>query len=111
MHPIEGAMAMTLLLDPTEFAAASRGRRYTLYSAATVVIMLSFGGWSATEIPRVEAGLPTPWVGVKECIHWHSYPLWHIALAIRPLREPSATSRCATPPSTSSRRAAPHSDA
>ena len=53
--------------------------------------MLSFGGWSAREIPRVEAGLPTPWVGLKERIYWYSYQVWFIALALKLLREPSGT--------------------
>ena len=53
--------------------------------------MLAFGGWSAREIPRVEAGLPTPWVGLKERIYWYSYQVWFIALALKLLREPSGT--------------------
>jgi hypothetical protein len=50
--------------------------------------MLLFGGWSAMEIPRVEEGLPTPWLGVKERIYWYSYQLWFIVLAVKLLREP-----------------------
>jgi hypothetical protein len=53
--------------------------------------MLLFGGWSAMEIPRVEEGLPTPWVGVKERIYWYSYQLWYIVLAVKLLREPSGS--------------------
>jgi len=89
LHLIEGAAAMVLLLAAMGFAAAALGRAFALYTAATVVVMLAFGGWSTMDIPRVEAGLPTPWVGVRERIYWYSYQLWYIVLAIRLLREPT----------------------
>lgn len=95
MHLVEGAAAMVLLLAAMGFTAAALGRGFAFYTAATVAIMLSFGGWSAMEIPRVEAGAHTPWVGVKERIYWYSYQLWFIVLAIKLLRAPSDTSEAA----------------
>lgn len=92
LHLIEGAAAMALLLAAMGFAAATLGRDFALYTIGTIVVMLSFGGWSAMEIHRVEAGLPTPWVGVKERIYWYSYQLWYIVLSIKLLREPRASS-------------------
>ena len=88
LHLIEGAAAMALLLAAMGFAAAALRRGFAIYTVATVAIMLLFGGWSALDIPQVEAGLPTPWVGVKERIYWYSYQLWYIVLAIKLLREP-----------------------
>lgn len=75
------------------FAAAALGRGFATYTVATlaVMLMLLFGGWSTMEIPRVEEGLPTPWLGVKERIYWYSYHLWYIVLAVRLLREPMGT--------------------
>jgi hypothetical protein len=35
---------------------------------------------------RIEAGLPTPWVGVKERIGWYAYHAWFAALALTLLR-------------------------
>jgi hypothetical protein len=86
-HLIEGAAAMVLLLAAMGFAAAARGRKFAIYTVVTVAVMLLFGGWSAMEIPRVEAGLPTPWVGVKERIYWYSYQIWFVVLAILLRRE------------------------
>jgi hypothetical membrane protein len=88
LHLIEGGAAMVLLLAAMAFAATSLGRKFALYTIATVVLMLSFGGWSAMEISEVEAGLVTPWVGVKERIFWYAYQLWFIVLAVKLLREP-----------------------
>lgn len=92
LHLIEGAAAMVLLLAAMGFAAAALGRGFALYTAVTIAVMLSFGGWSSMEIPRVEAGLATPWLGVKERIYWYSYQAWYIALAVKLLREPMGTS-------------------
>lgn len=87
LHLIEGGAAMFLLLGAMGLAAASLGRSFAVYTLATVAVMVLFGGWSAMDIPAVEAGLPTPWVGVKERIYWYSYELWFIVLAVKLLRE------------------------
>lgn len=41
------------------------------------------------EAPRIEAGLPTPWVGVRERIFWYAYQLWFLVLPVTLLREQS----------------------
>jgi hypothetical membrane protein len=87
LHLIEGAAAMLLLLAAMGFASAALGKSFAIYTAVTVAIMLLFGGWSTMDIPRVETGLPTPWVGVKERIYWYSYQLWFIVLALTLLRK------------------------
>lgn len=92
LHLIEGAVAMVLLLAAMGLAAVDLGRKFLIYTIVTVAVMLSFGGWSAMEIPRVEAGLATPWVGVKERIYWYSYQLWFAVLAMTLLRERNVAS-------------------
>ena len=46
----------------------------------------SFGLWSALEIPAIEQGVATPWVGLKERIFWYGYQSWFAVLAITLLR-------------------------
>ena len=87
LHLIEGGVAMTMLLVAMGLAAIALGRVFGLYTIGTVAVMLFFGIWSAMEIPQVEAGLPTPWIGVKERISWYSYQLWFLVLAGTLLRE------------------------
>jgi len=87
LHLIEGGLEMIILLAAMGFAAMALSRRFRLYTIATVVLMVAFGAWSAMEIPQVEAGLPTSWVGVKERIYWYAYQLWFIGLALTLLRE------------------------
>ena len=86
LHLIEGGVAMLILLSAMGFAATALGRPFRLYTIVTIAVMLAFGGWSAMEVPRVEAGLSTPWVGVKERIYWYAYQLWFIVLAVTLLR-------------------------
>lgn len=86
LHLIEGAVEMSILLAAMGCAAIALGRPFRLYTIATVAVMLIFGAWSATDIPRIEAGLSTPWVGVKERIYWYAYQIWFISLALVLLR-------------------------
>jgi hypothetical membrane protein len=87
LHLVEGAVAVLMLLTAMGFAATGLGSRFRLYTIATIVLMLAFGAWSAIEAPRIEAGLATPWVGVKERIFWYAYQLWFMILALTLLRQ------------------------
>jgi hypothetical membrane protein len=83
LHLVEGAVAMLMVVTAMGFAAADLDSRFRLYTIATVAIMLAFGAWSGVDAPRIEAGLATPWVGVKERIFWYAYQLWFMVLALR----------------------------
>ncbi len=87
LHLVEGMVAMLLLLVAMGFSAATFGRQFRLYTILTVIVMFTFGLWSGMDAPRIEAGLATPWVGLKERIFWYAYQLWFMALAITLLRE------------------------
>lgn len=86
LHLVEGMVEMVILLAAMGFAAAALGGRFRLYTIATIAVMVAFGAWSGMDAPRVEAGLPTPWLGVKERIFWYAYHLWYIVLALALLR-------------------------
>jgi hypothetical protein len=90
MHLVEGMAAMLITFTMMGVAATAFGPRFRLYTIATVVLALAFGAWSALDIPRVEQGLATPWVGVKERIFWYGYQSWFIVLALALLRRPLA---------------------
>jgi hypothetical membrane protein len=86
LHLIEGGMEMLILFGAMGFAAASLGRGFRRYTIITMVLVLLFGAWSGMDAPDVEAGLATPWLGVKERIFWYTYQLWFAVLALRLLR-------------------------
>jgi CubicO group peptidase (beta-lactamase class C family) len=64
------------------FGAAAFGKRFRLYSIATMVILAAFGALTVLNGPRVTANLPTPWVGLWERININVFLLWVVALAI-----------------------------
>jgi hypothetical protein len=68
------------------FGAAAFGKRFRLYSIATVVILLAFGVLTGMNAPRLQANLPTPWVGVWELINIGAQMLWILVLAVLLLR-------------------------
>lgn len=88
LHLVEGAAAVLMLVVAMVFAATALGGHFRIYTITAIVLMLAFGAWSGMDAPRVEAGLATPWLGVKERIFWYAYQLWFIVLAITLLREP-----------------------
>ena len=81
LHLVEGAVEMALLIAAMGFAAYALGRKFAVYTIATLAVMFAFGFWSVADVPVIEAGLPTPWVGLKERTYWYAYQLWFAALA------------------------------
>jgi len=88
MHLVEGLVAMLMIFGAMGIAATAFGARFRLYTIATIVLAAGFGVWSVSEIPQIEQGLATPWVGVKERIFWYGYQSWYIVLALVLLRHP-----------------------
>ena len=86
LHLVEGGIAVVMIVAAIGFAATAFGRTFRVYSIATIVVVLAFGAWSGMDAPRVEAGLATPWLGVKERIFWYAYQLWFAVLALVLLR-------------------------
>jgi hypothetical protein len=76
-------LLMTLAIG---FGAAAFGRRFRLYSIATLVVLLAFGALTGMDGPRIAANLPTPWVGVRERICIAAFLLWVAVLAVALLR-------------------------
>ena len=73
-------------LSAIGFGASLFGRRFRLYSYATLLTLLLFGAWTGFEASRLAAQQPTPWLGVVERIHIGAYLLWVLVLAIALLR-------------------------
>ena len=77
---------MLLTFSAMGLAAAALSRGFRLYTAATIIGALSLGGWALADVPRIELGVATPWVGLKERIFWYGYQSWFIVLALVLLR-------------------------
>jgi hypothetical protein len=70
------------------FGAAAFGRRFRLYSGATVAVFAVFGALTIPDGARIAANLPTPWVGVWERINIGASLLWLVVFAAALLRRP-----------------------
>jgi pimeloyl-ACP methyl ester carboxylesterase len=65
---------------------AALGRRFRLYSIATMVSLVGFGVLTGMDAPRLQANLPTPWMGVWERIGIGAFLMWIVVLATALLR-------------------------
>jgi hypothetical protein len=68
------------------FAAAAFGRRFRIYSIATMVTLVAAGAVTSMNAPRVQANLPTPWMGVWERLNIVAWLLWVAVLSRMLLR-------------------------
>jgi Protein of unknown function (DUF998) len=82
MHPPLTAVMSLLIVAAMISAAAVQGRRFRLYSIWTILTLVVFGALAARYAPQLEAGEPTPWLGVLERINIYAYLLWVAVLAI-----------------------------
>jgi len=68
------------------FGAAAFGKRFRFYSIVTLLILVIAGIFTSINGPKIQANLPTPWIGVWERINIGVYMLWVVVLAIVLLR-------------------------
>jgi hypothetical protein len=84
--------AVMSLLTVLAMAFGSRllGRRFRYYTYATIVTLVVFGVLTSLQIGQLEAGQPTPWMGIEERINIYPTMLWVAVLAIGLLRAQKA---------------------
>jgi len=89
LHIVWTAVMLLGMLLAIGFGAAPFGKRFRLYSIATIVVWLVFGTLTGLDGPRIAANLPTPWVGVWERINAAAYLLWLVVFSVALLRRRS----------------------
>ena len=82
MHIVFAIAAVALILGQIGFGAAALGRGFRIYSALTVAAMLTAGAVVSTQIGRIAADQPTPWMGLVERVSVHGAMLWIAVFAI-----------------------------
>jgi hypothetical protein len=86
LHIVLASVTVILMLLAMAFAAATLGRRFRLYSIASLVVLVVFGALTFLDAPGIAANLPTPWIGVWERINLGVFLLWVVVLATTLLR-------------------------
>jgi len=86
MHQVVTFALIVLMFAFIAFAAAGSGRAFRIYSIATVVVIVVGAILAGAQIPRIEADLPTPGLGVYERLNIYSMLLWVAVFSISLLR-------------------------
>jgi uncharacterized protein YndB with AHSA1/START domain len=102
LHLVWAAITGVFFLLIVGFGAAALGKRFRVYSIATIVIGLACGAVTGTYASQVQADLPTPWVGVWERVSIATFMAWIAVLAMALLRAPRRAATAARPPTFSS---------
>jgi hypothetical protein len=82
MHIVLGTVTVVLMMSAMIVGATAFGRRFRLYSIASLVVLVACGALTFWDAPRVGANLPTPWIGVWERINVGVFLLWVVVLAV-----------------------------
>jgi magnesium-transporting ATPase (P-type) len=82
LHLVWTAVNGVLTLLAMGFGAAAFGRRFLSYSVASMVVLLAAGAVTSVDAPRIDANLPTPWMGVWERVNIGVWLLWVVVLAV-----------------------------
>ena len=86
LHIVWSIGTVLLMALAIGFAATALGKRFRLYSMATLLLFVVFGTLTGLDGPRIAANLPTPWIGVWERINIGVWLVWVVVLAIVLLR-------------------------
>jgi membrane protease YdiL (CAAX protease family) len=86
MHATLTLVGNLFFLLAIGFGATAFGKRFRLYSIATMVLIVVGGVLAGLDAPQMAADLPTPWMGLWERMDAFAYVLWMAVLAIALLR-------------------------
>ena len=81
-HIVLTAVLVVLLLTAIGAGAYAMGRRFRIYSYATLVTVIAFGALTSSYAKQLASGQPTPGMGIVERIDVYSALLWIAVLAI-----------------------------
>ena len=91
LHIVWTIVTSVFFMAALGFGAAGLGKRFRVYSLATMAIVFACGAWTGTYAPGIQANLPTPGAGIWERINTNAFMLWIVVLACGLLR--TGTSR------------------
>lgn len=83
LHIVWTAITAPLMVFAVGFAGSALGKKFGVYSAFTIVVMILFGVLTGLMSTDMEKNLPTPWMGVWERISIGAFMVWLIFFAWR----------------------------
>lgn len=82
MHPLMTAVMSFFILLSIGSGAFLLGRRFRIYSFATIIVVTIFGLLTVSQVPDLAAGQDTPWMGLMERINIYLTMLWFALLSL-----------------------------
>ena len=79
-------MIVLFILAAMASGAFALGRRFRVYSIASLVATLGFGVLTSVQAKGLATGDPTPWIGITERLCVGAFLVWVGVLAIALLR-------------------------
>lgn len=82
LHIALTMVLVAIILAVLTVGAFARGAVFRRYSFATLVVLVVFGALTGLQTDALDAGKPTPWIGLTERINIGAYLLWVVVLAM-----------------------------
>jgi hypothetical protein len=82
LHIVWAMVTLIFMLLIIIFGAAALGKRFRIYSIATLAIFIVFGTLTWLESPGISQNLPTPYIGLWERINIGAFLLWVAVFAV-----------------------------
>jgi hypothetical protein len=89
-HIVGTGVIVLFIVTGLGFGAFALGRRFRVYSIATLAATLAFGALTSVQAKGLATGDPTPWIGLTERLCIGAFLVWVGALAISLLRAQGA---------------------
>ena len=86
LHYAWALIHLAFVLLMVGFGSVVMGKKFRIYSIATVVIFIIFGILTAQESSGIATGNPTPHIGIWERVNIGAYMLWIAVFAIAHLQ-------------------------
>lgn len=93
LHIAWTMITVPMFLLEVGFGATAFGKGFRVYSMMSIVIIIGFGILTGMDSSRMEADLPTPWMGVWERISIAGFMIWVIVFAWKLQRKEKQESR------------------
>ena len=81
-HLVLAVVGILMWLGSMGLGAAAFGRGLRLYSLISLAAVVTFNALAITYAPEVDAGEPTPWIGLYERIAFSAYFMWLSVVAV-----------------------------
>lgn len=87
LHIVWTAIAVLLMMGMMGFAVTAFGRKFRIYTIATIVLHVFFGILTSLDAPNIAKNMPTPWIGIWERINIGAFMLWIAIFSVVLLRK------------------------